>query len=85
MDSNCETVHRVLSSYQDSFFQLKDIVEDAIEGKLEATQFPYLSNQRDVSSRSKVQARYNDIHLIIHCSVLSVSVLTAMVMLVVFV
>ena len=59
MDSNCESVHRVLSSYRDFFFQLKDIVEDAIEGKLDTTHFPCLSNQRGISSRSKVPARYN--------------------------
>jgi len=37
---------------------LKDIVEDAIEGKLDTTHFPCLSNQRGVSSRSKVPASY---------------------------
>jgi len=43
---------------------LKDIVEDAIEGKLDSTHFPYLSDQRGASNRSKAPAsnRYGRWH-----------------------
>ena len=37
-------------------FQLKDLVEDAIEGKLDSTHFPYLSDQRG-QAKSQAPAR----------------------------
>merc|ERR1712241_1046500 len=43
---------------------LKDLVEDAIDGKLDSTHFPYLSDQRGASNRSKAPAsnRYGRWH-----------------------
>ena len=37
-------------------FQLKDLVEDAIDGKLDSTHFPYLSDQRG-QAKSQAPAR----------------------------
>ena len=37
---------------------VKDIIEDAIDGKLDTTYFPYHSDQRGLSRRSNAPTRY---------------------------
>ena len=58
MDASCELFSAFLSPSQCDvqLFQLKDLVEDAIDGKLDSTHFPYLSDQRG-QAKSQAPAR----------------------------
>ena len=44
---------------------VKDIIEDAMEGKLDSKQFPYLSDQRGAAQRSQAPARWVELRFII--------------------
>ena len=58
MDTRCEWFEAfpAPSKSDVQLFQLKDLVEDAIEGKLDSTHFPYLSDQRG-QAKSQAPAR----------------------------
>ena len=54
-------------------FQVKDVIEDAIEGKLDTSNFPFLSDQRQGANKAQAPARYEATNfcifgrVVIHC------------------